>query len=193
MTPVLSDDVATDLQRCDSPATAFDRLVQLYDEATGEIESAFADFARGEAKHGPDPVYPYLCVDVTFDDKLTTSRLAFGKVTSPGRYGTTITQPRLFHNYLIEQLTLICRRRRLQGRRAGGTLQQWRHVDVGRGRRRGIVLQLQSLLQVDQFRSLDAGDSAHRHRRRGRAATGGPSQACRRHRGGEAGGKTIAT
>jgi len=107
VTPILSDDVATDLQRCDSPASAFDRLVQLYDEATGEIESAFADFTRGEAKHGPDPVYPYLCIDVTFDDKLSTSSLAFGKVTSPGRYGTTITTPRLFHNYLIEQLTLL--------------------------------------------------------------------------------------
>jgi len=107
VTPILSDDVATDLQLCDSPASAFDRLVQLYDEATGDIERAFAEFSRGEAKHGPDPVYPYLCVDVTFDDKLSTSRLAFGKVTYPGRYGTTITTPRLFHNYLIEQLTLL--------------------------------------------------------------------------------------
>ena len=107
MTRILSDDVATDLQRCDSPDAAYRRLVELYDEATNDIERAFAAFARGEAKHGPDPVYPYLCVDVTYDSSLGSNRLAFGKVTSPGRYGTTITQPQRFHNYLIEQLTLL--------------------------------------------------------------------------------------
>jgi AMP nucleosidase len=107
VTPILSDDVATDLQRCDNPDAAYRRLVELYDEATSDIERAFAAFARGEAKHGPDPVYPYLCIDVAYDDSLGTTRLAFGKVTSPGRYGTTITQPQRFHNYLIEQLTLL--------------------------------------------------------------------------------------
>jgi len=109
VTPILSDDVATDLRRCDNPEAAYSRLVDLYDEATGDIEHAFADFARGDARHGPDPVYPYLCVDVEFDDTLSRSSLAFGKVTAPGRYGTTVTQPRLFHNYLTEQLTLLTR------------------------------------------------------------------------------------
>ena len=109
MTPILSDDVAIELKRCDSPESAYQRLIDLYNEATSEIEAAFADFAKGEPKHGPDPVYPYLCVDVEFDEKLGSTPLAFGKVTSPGRYGTTITQPRLFHNYLIEQLTLLTR------------------------------------------------------------------------------------
>lgn len=107
MTPILSEDVATELVPCDTPEDAFERLVALYDAAIAEIEKSFAEFARDEARHSPDPVYPYLCVDVQFADKLGSTSLAFGKVTAPGRYGTTITQPRLFHNYLIEQLTLL--------------------------------------------------------------------------------------
>lgn len=107
MTPILSEDVATDLVACETPEDAFERLVKLYDASISKIEASFADFARGTAKHGPDPVYPYLCVDVRFADKLGSTSLAFGKVTAPGRYGTTVTQPKLFHNYLIEQLTLL--------------------------------------------------------------------------------------
>jgi AMP nucleosidase len=101
------EDTATDLVTCNTPQEAYDRLVALYAQSIADIEAAFAEFARGEAKHGPDPAYPYLCVDVEFADKPGSTSLAFGKVTSPGRYGTTITQPRLFHNYLIEQLTLL--------------------------------------------------------------------------------------
>lgn len=107
MTPILSEDVATDLVVCETPEDAFERLVKLYDEAIGQIEASFTAYARDEAKHGPDPVYPYLCVDVEFTEEHRSTGLAFGKVTAPGRYGTTITQPRLFHNYLIEQLMLL--------------------------------------------------------------------------------------
>ena len=101
------DEAATDLVRCDTPVAAFDRLVKLYDEAIADIERAFAAFARDEAKHGPDPAYPYLVVDVEFADRVGSTSLAFGKVTSPGCYGSTITAPRLFRDYLIEQLSLL--------------------------------------------------------------------------------------
>jgi len=109
VTTIQTDETAIDLKRCDTPEAAFGRLVALYDDAIAQIERAFADFARGEPKHGPDPAYPYLCVDVEFDDQLGSTGLSFGKVTSPGRYGTTITAPRLFRDYLIEQLTLLTR------------------------------------------------------------------------------------
>ncbi len=98
---------ATELELCESPQAAFDRLVQLYDEAIAEIEKSFATFSRDEnpPKTG-NPTYPYLSVDVAFGDMPRTN-LAFGKVSKPGRYGTTITAPRLFRAYLIEQLTLL--------------------------------------------------------------------------------------
>ncbi|HUO98887.1 MAG TPA: AMP nucleosidase [Rhizomicrobium sp.] len=102
-----SVDVATDLVRCDTPQTAFDRLVALYDESVGLIERAFADFARDEPRHGPDPVYPYLMVEVEFSGRPGSTSLAFGKVTSPGCYGATITAPGLFRDYLVEQLSLL--------------------------------------------------------------------------------------
>jgi len=106
----LDDETATELVLCDTPEAAFDRLVELYDEAIAEIDRTFSAFSRDEAPpRGDDPDYPYLCVDVAFNDTPRSSRLAFGKVTKPGRYGTTITAPRLFRAYLIEQLTLLAR------------------------------------------------------------------------------------
>jgi len=107
VTTIRLEETATDLERCDTPEAAFDRLVTLYDEAIAEIERAFAAFAKDEPKHGPDPVYPYLCVDVEFDGQLGATGLSFGKVTSPGQYGMAVTAPRLFRDYLIEQLTLL--------------------------------------------------------------------------------------
>ncbi|MGC9954758.1 MAG: AMP nucleosidase [Rhizomicrobium sp.] len=105
-----SDDASsTDLVLCATPETAFDRLVQLYDEAIAEIEKNFGAFSRGESgPAGSPPVYPYLSIDIAFGD-MPRSSLAFGKVTHPGRYGTTITAPHLFRAYLIEQLTLLTR------------------------------------------------------------------------------------
>ena len=38
-----------------------------------------------------------------------SSGLAFGKVSLPGVYGTTITSPQLFKDYLLEQITLLTR------------------------------------------------------------------------------------
>lgn len=99
---------ATELELCASPQAAYERLVQLYDEAIAEIEKTFAAFSRDEnLSKGPTPTYPYLSVDVTFGELPRPTSLAFGKVTKPGRYGSTITAPRLFKAYLIEQLTLL--------------------------------------------------------------------------------------
>lgn len=106
---VYGDEPAADLVLCATPQAAFDRLVKLYDEAIAEIEKNFTAFSHDETgPAGPHPVYPYLAVDVAFGESRSTS-LAFGKVTSPGRYGTTITAPHLFRAYLIEQLTLLTR------------------------------------------------------------------------------------
>jgi AMP nucleosidase len=109
--PTASDDTtATELVLCATPEAAFDHLVRLYDEAIAEIEKTFSAFSRGEiGTAGTPPVYPYLCAEVAFGEMRSTG-LAFGKVTKPGRYGTTITAPRLFRDYLIEQLSLLTRK-----------------------------------------------------------------------------------
>jgi hypothetical protein len=98
---------ATELELCATPEAALDRLTLLYDEAIAAIETAFTAFARGDKPvSGENPVYPYLSIEVPRGD-IAVSTLAFGKVTRPGRYGTTITAPSLFRSYLIEQLTLL--------------------------------------------------------------------------------------
>src|ERR1700733_6815442 len=96
---------ATELVRCDGPEQTVDRLIALYDTAIAQIEKNFEAFSKGERKTFKHPVYPYLGIEVETVPRSTT--LAFGKVTRPGFYGTTITAPRLFRAYLIEQLTLL--------------------------------------------------------------------------------------
>ncbi len=96
---------ATELVRCDDPEQTVDRLIALYDTAIAQIEKNFEAFSKGERKNFKHPVYPYLGIEVETVPRSTT--LAFGKVTRPGFYGTTITAPRLFRAYLIEQLTLL--------------------------------------------------------------------------------------
>ena len=101
------DVTATDMQLCSTPQAAVERLTMLYEEAIAAIEAAFNAFSNGEkpASHA-HPVYPYLSIEVPRGAVAPTT-LAFGKVSKPGRYGTTITAPALFRDYLVEQLSLL--------------------------------------------------------------------------------------
>jgi len=102
------DVTAIEMVRCETPQDAYDRLVALYDEAIAAIEKDFTAFSRDEpAEAGDHPVYPYLSITVAPGAMPRSTSLAFGKVSHPGRYGTTITAPRLFRTYLIEQLSLL--------------------------------------------------------------------------------------
>jgi AMP nucleosidase len=104
----IGDVTATEMVRCDTPEAAYQRLQLLYDGAIAEIEQAFATWSRGDKLPArEDPVYPYLAVEVPADSMPRSTALAFGKVSKPGRYGTTITAPQLFRAYLIEQLSLL--------------------------------------------------------------------------------------
>ena len=95
----------TEPERCDSVEAVVDRLITLYDAAIAQIEKNFEAFARGDRKPLRHPVYPYLGIEVEQVPRSTP--LAFGKVPKPGFYGTTITAPRLFKDYLIEQISLL--------------------------------------------------------------------------------------
>ena len=98
---------AIEMEHCPTPKAAVERLTQLYDEAIATIEADFAAFSNGQKRVSEEhPAYPYLSIEVT-RSAITGSSLAFGKVTKPGQYGTTITAPRLFREYLLEQLTLL--------------------------------------------------------------------------------------
>lgn len=103
------DAPAHDLVFCDSPDAAVERLIFLYDEAHSRLQVRFEKFTNGDA--APDdeyaPVYPYLCASVPAEAAPQTSKLALGRVAAASFHGASITQPRLFADYLRGQIARI--------------------------------------------------------------------------------------
>ncbi len=87
--------------------SAVARLEQLYAEATEFLVRQFSDVVRkGRPTLRIRAFYPEIRLTVDSFDKID-SRLSFGHVASPGTYATTITRPDLFHNYLVQQISLL--------------------------------------------------------------------------------------
>ncbi|WP_246688680.1 MULTISPECIES: AMP nucleosidase [unclassified Mesorhizobium] len=84
-------------------------LQTLYDRNTKFLRDSFAALAAGgdESKRYR-AFYPQISVTTTSFSQVD-SRQAYGHMPTPGNFSTTITQPLLFENYLIEQLRLIMR------------------------------------------------------------------------------------
>ncbi len=86
-------------------ATAY--VEELYQTNTGFLRDHFQRLAKGEAQQGHvSAYYPYAAITPTKPTQIDT-RLAFGFVSGPGRYSTTLTRPDLFRNYLTEQFTQL--------------------------------------------------------------------------------------
>ncbi len=88
-------------------AAAVARLEELYSEATAFLAQHFSEtVTKGRPSARVRAFYPEIRLTVTSFDKVD-SRLAFGHVSSPGTYATTVTRPDLFRNYLIQQIELL--------------------------------------------------------------------------------------
>ena len=100
---------ADDLVACLTPEAAVARLIALYDDAIDAVAARFRDYADGKLKPGDGghAVYPYLCAEVPAERAIQTGSLALGKIAASSLHAATVTQPRLFSNYLLEQLTRI--------------------------------------------------------------------------------------
>ncbi|MGC9369140.1 MAG: AMP nucleosidase [Paracoccaceae bacterium] len=88
-------------------AAAVDRLIALYDEATGFLRRQFGTTLSGgrpEARFRA--YYPEIRVTTTSFAQVD-SRLSYGHVAQPGTYATTVTRPDLFRNYLTQQIDLL--------------------------------------------------------------------------------------
>lgn len=86
---------------------AVTRLEQLYAQATLFLSQHFSDaVTKGKPSRRVRAFYPEIRLTVISHVKVD-SRLSFGHVAGPGTYATTITQPVLFRNYLIQQLELL--------------------------------------------------------------------------------------
>ncbi|MEQ9258164.1 MAG: AMP nucleosidase [Roseovarius sp.] len=86
---------------------AVERLIALYDGAVAFLCERFEAALRG---HLPETrlraFYPEIRIATTSFAKVD-SRLSFGHVAEPGIYATTVTRPRLFRNYLTQQIGLV--------------------------------------------------------------------------------------
>lgn len=80
---------------------------ELYEANTGFLREKFQHLAKGDALHEKIAAcYPYAAITVVKPTQIDT-RLAFGFVSGPGRYSTTLTRPDLFENYYVEQFTQL--------------------------------------------------------------------------------------
>ncbi|WP_443971243.1 AMP nucleosidase [Sphingobium sp. CR28] len=88
-------------------------LIARYDAATDALRDAMLAFANKGTAPGPAYLvdrtfcYPSLTIEYTTPVKAPESIRSFARLSSPGRYTTTITRPRMFADYLIEQLDLL--------------------------------------------------------------------------------------
>ena len=87
---------------------ALARLVEIYERNTAFLRKAFDDYVQGKLTPGQRvrACYPAVRIKVgTYQE--VDSRLSYGHVVEPGAYLTTITQPRLYGSYLLEQIGLL--------------------------------------------------------------------------------------
>jgi AMP nucleosidase len=94
-----------------TPTEAVDRLERLHSQAV----TALIESMRRFGAKGPPPTaeerslfrYPELRVTYHADGPAPRLARAYGQLTWPGEYAVSITQPKFYRNYLIEQLSLL--------------------------------------------------------------------------------------
>ncbi|MCX5493588.1 AMP nucleosidase [Kaistia dalseonensis] len=91
------------------PELAVQRLIDIYDAHTAHLRARFMALLKGHVPAGRvRATYPEIGISTSSYAQID-SRLAYGHVSGPGTYATTITQPKLFRSYLIDQIRLLVR------------------------------------------------------------------------------------
>ena len=89
------------------PAAACDYVIEMYDRNTGFIREHLFGLSKGIVPKGKvRAYYPEVQVSSTSYGK-SDSTLTYGYLHTPGIYRTTLTAPRLFRNYLLDNFTVI--------------------------------------------------------------------------------------
>ena len=97
----------TDEVICTSGEQALEELINRYEVAINFLHAHFSK-ATNKNVQGKRFRAWYPCVRViTHTYGSPDSRLSYGHVSAPGVYSTTITKPRLFRKYLIDQINLL--------------------------------------------------------------------------------------
>ncbi|MEP7283207.1 MAG: AMP nucleosidase, partial [Rubrivivax sp.] len=93
--------------RFDDPAAALAQVRRIYDASVEHLRQALQRYVGGEALAGHvRACYPFVRVH-TDTVARADSRLAYGFVSGPGTYETTVTRPDLFGEYLADQFGLL--------------------------------------------------------------------------------------
>ncbi|MCP5074764.1 MAG: AMP nucleosidase [Rhodobacteraceae bacterium] len=88
-------------------AEAVAAIEAIYDRSVQFLGDHFTQFQNGKKPEGHyRAYYPELSITTSTYSQIDT-RLSFGHVPEPGTYATTLTQPELFRNYLLQQITLL--------------------------------------------------------------------------------------
>ena len=97
----------------ETPQEAVERLIELYDAAIADLKTDLAAFILDGTR--PDPTgraegryaYPELRITWSGEMRPVTTTRAYGRMSRPGTYVTTVTRPALFSSYLVEQLSYL--------------------------------------------------------------------------------------
>jgi AMP nucleosidase len=88
-------------------ALAVAEIKRLYAEQTRYLKAALEAYSSsGSLPERVRGFYPEVRVTVTHPGKID-ARAAYGYITEPGTFATTLTQPELYENYLITQLSSL--------------------------------------------------------------------------------------
>ena len=97
-----------------SPTQAIDKATELYAAAVAKLRAALEAFVTKGQTPDPDErargeyCYPELRLSYDPDGPVPPLSRAFAKLSEPGLYVSTITQPTFFRSYFLEQLEQIC-------------------------------------------------------------------------------------
>ncbi|MEM7079131.1 MAG: AMP nucleosidase [Pseudomonadota bacterium] len=97
------------LQPCADPASAVAALQTIYDRSVQVMREEFTAYLHGDTPEDVMSrcVYPELVVEIPPNQSSRTSSLSLGRVAGTDRHAGTITQPELFADYLLTQLSMV--------------------------------------------------------------------------------------
>jgi AMP nucleosidase len=99
---------AHDIQEFRDAKLAVQRIEQIYRTSIQKNFEAFKEFAAGRFIQTPvEAFYPYVFTRVEKAVKSLDPRLSHGYVLGKGTFGTTVTRPDLFRDYLEEQIAML--------------------------------------------------------------------------------------
>jgi len=98
------------MSKLNKPHEIVDALQELYAEAVEALNAALTLYLKegtppdAETRMAGAFCYPELVIHYNPDGPPPPISRAFGKISEPGTYATTVTQPNFFRRYLVEQL-----------------------------------------------------------------------------------------